>query len=189
MVPPRNGSFEVLAGALERAVASGLITTDQAERVLAAERSRGELRPTGRRPPVTEALGYLGGLLALSGAVTLAIQYWPVLPLAGRLALLAAVAFATWVVGARIGDAAAPELLRLRGALWFGSSAAVAGFVGQLTSDVVHVGSAAVLTWSGMAVTGHAGLLWRLRDRTRAAPGLPRRDVGHRRRRCSVGRW
>ncbi|MGH3915716.1 MAG: hypothetical protein ACRDTC_20250 [Pseudonocardiaceae bacterium] len=33
----------------------------------------------------------------------------------------------TWAVGARIGDAAVPALFRLRGALWFGSSAAVAG--------------------------------------------------------------
>lgn len=156
---------DAVAEALQRAVVAGILSAEQAEAVLAAERSRAEHADLPGRLPVTEALGYLGGLLALSGAVTLALQYWPDLPTAGRLALLAAVAIVTWLVGARIGAEAAPALLRLRGALWFGSSAAVAAFAGQLVRDVADAGEAGVALSVGAAGAVHAGLLWRLRDR------------------------
>ncbi|MDQ4011992.1 MAG: hypothetical protein M3228_15160 [Actinomycetota bacterium] len=158
---PRGG----LDGVLQRAVEAGILSTDQAQAVLAAERTHGEQFGGGRRLPVTEALGYLAGLLALSGAVTLAIQYWLDVPVAGRLGLLAAVAAATWLVGARIGDGSASALVRLRGALWFASSAAMAALAGQTAWDVAHAGDAAVWLAAGAAAAVHAGLLWQLRDR------------------------
>jgi hypothetical protein len=154
-----------LAEVLRRAVAARIISADQAQAVLAAERARREISGGGRRLPVIEALGYLGGLLALSGAVTLVIQYWREVPTAGRLVLLATVAATTWLVGARIGDASAAALIRLRGALWLACSAAVAAFAGQAASDLAHAGDAPVWLWSGVAATASGGLLWWLRDR------------------------
>jgi predicted membrane protein DUF2157 len=154
-----------LAEVLERAVVARILSAEQAQAVLAAERARGESSSAGRRLPVTEALGYLGGLLALSGAVTLALQYWREVPIAGRLGLLAAVAAATWLVGARIGDGSAPALIRLRGALWFASSAAVAALAGQIAWDVAHAGESAAWLSAGAAAAVHAALLWRGRDR------------------------
>ncbi|MDQ4093041.1 MAG: hypothetical protein M3143_06450 [Actinomycetota bacterium] len=154
-----------LEGVLQRAVESGTLSADQAQAVLAAERTRREQFGGGRRLPVTEALGYFAGLLALSGAATLAIQYWRDVPIAGRLGLLAAVAAATWLVGAWIADGSAPALIRLRGALWFGSSVAVAALAGQIAWDVAHAGEATVWLAAGAAVAVHAGLLWQLRDR------------------------
>lgn len=157
MTTPRD-----LAEVLKRAVAAQILSADQAQAVLAAERTRAG---GGRRLPVIEAVGYLGGLLALSGAVTLVIQYWRQVPTAGRLGLLAAVAAATWLVGARIGEASAAALVRLRGALWLASSAAVAAFAGQAVADLAHAGDAPVWLWAGVAAAVHGGLLWRLRDR------------------------
>lgn len=155
-----------LAGALHRAVAAGIISAEQADAVLAAEGPRGgSAQRSGPRLPVTEALGYLGGLLAISGAVTLVVQYWRDVPIAGRLALLAAVAIATWVVGERIADGSAPALVRLRGALWFASSVAVAAFVGQFVWDVAHGSEETVVLSCGAAATIHAALLWRWHDR------------------------
>jgi hypothetical protein len=154
-----------LAEVLERAVLARILSAEQAQAVLAAERARGENSSPGRRLPVAEALGYLGGLLALSGAVTLVLQYWREVPIAGRLGLLAAVAAATWLVGARIGDGSAPALIRLRGALWFASSAAVAAFAGQVAWDVAHAGESAAWLSAGAAAAVHAALLWRWRDR------------------------
>ena len=87
-----------LAEVLERAVLARILSAEQAQAVLAAERARGESSSPGRRLPLTEALGYLGGLLALSGAVTLVLQYWREVPIAGRVGLLAAVAATTWLV-------------------------------------------------------------------------------------------
>lgn len=165
MTSQRNHRPDDLAGALRRAVEAQILTADQAQAVLAAERTRGEASGGGLRLPVTEALGYLGGLLALSGAVTLAIQYWRDVPTAGRLGLLAAVAVATWLVGARIGDGSAPALIRLRGALWFASTAAVAAFAGEVVWDVAHAGESAVWLSAGAAAAVHAALLWQLRDR------------------------
>jgi hypothetical protein len=81
------------------------------------------------------------------------------------LAVLAAVAAATWLVGARIGDSSAPALIRLRGALWFASSAAVAAFAGQAAWDVAHAGESVAWLSAGAAAAVHAALLWRWRDR------------------------
>ncbi len=156
---------DALGEALQRAVDAGILSAEQAQAVLAAERTRGEQSGGDRRLPVTEALGYLGGLLALSGAVTLAIQYWRDVPIAGRLGLLAAVAAAPWLVGARIGDGSASALVRLRGALWFASSAAVAALAGHVAWDVAHAGESTVWLSAGAAAAVHAGLLWQLRDR------------------------
>jgi hypothetical protein len=165
MTSQRNRRSDDLAAALQRAVEAGILGAGQAQAVLAAEQIRGETADGGGRLPVTEALGYLGGLLALSGAVTLAIQYWRDVPTAGRLGLFAAVAAATWLVGARIGDGSAPALIRLRGALWFASSAAVAAFAGQVAWDVLHAGESVVWLAAGAAAAVHAGLLWQVRDR------------------------
>lgn len=165
MTSQRNRRPDDLEGVLRRAVEAQILDADQAQAVLAAERTRGKASDDDRRLPVTEALGYLGGLLALSGAVTLAIQYWSDVPTAGRLGLLAAVAVATWLVGARIDDGSAPALIRLRGALWFASSVAVAALVGQAAHDVAHAGVPMVWLSAGAAAAVHAGLLWRLRDR------------------------
>lgn len=161
-----SSSADRLDGVLHRAVRAGILSADQAEAVLAAERSRQEQQdPLSRRLPVTEALGYLGGLLVLCGAVTLAVQYWLELSVTARLVLLAAAAVITWLVGARIADPAAPALRRLRGALWFASSLAAAGFAAELASDAGQLDDPAIVIAAGATGAVHAGLLWRLRDR------------------------
>ncbi len=80
MASQRDHRPDDLAAALQRAVEARILSTDQAQAVLAAERVR-DYAPGGRRLPVTEALSYLGGLLSLSGAVTLGIHYWREVPL------------------------------------------------------------------------------------------------------------
>ncbi|MDQ2882600.1 MAG: hypothetical protein M3Y48_15765 [Actinomycetota bacterium] len=97
--------------------------------------------------------------------MTLAVQYWRDVPMAGRLGLLALVAATTWLVGARIRDGSAPALIRLRSALWFASSAAVATLAGQVAWDVARAGESTVWLSAGAAAAVLAGLLWRLRDR------------------------
>lgn len=156
-----------LAGALRRAVEARILSAEQAQAVLDAERARSG---GGRRLPVIEAVGYLGALLALSGAVTLVLQYWREVPTAGRLGLLAAVAAVTWLVGARIGEDAAAALIRLRAALWFASTAAAAAFAGQAASDLAHAGDAPIWLWAGLAAAVHSGLLWGLPGRLRDRP-------------------
>lgn len=162
MTMPRRRRSGDLAEVLQRAVAAQILSAGQAQAVLDAERTRAE---GNRRQPVIEALGYLGGLLALSGAVTLVVQYWREVPIAARLTLLAAVAAVTWLVGTRIDHADSAQLSRLRGALWFASSAAVATFAGQVASDFAHARETLVWLWAGLAAAVHSGLLWQLRNR------------------------
>ncbi|MGB9281913.1 MAG: hypothetical protein WCB57_17845 [Pseudonocardiaceae bacterium] len=164
MASQREHRPDDLAAALQRAVEARILSADQAQAVLAAERVR-DYATGGRRLPVTEALGYLGGLLALSGVVTLSIQYWRAVPTAGRLGLFAVVAATTWLVGTRIADGSESALIRLRGALWFASSAAVAALAGQVAWDVAHVRESMVWLSAGAVAAVQAGLLWRLRDR------------------------
>lgn len=156
-----------LAGALRRAVEARILSAEQAQAVLDAERARSG---GSRRLPVIEAVGYLGALLALSGAVTLVLQYWREVPTAGRLGLLAAVAAVTWLVGARIGEDAATALIRLRAALWLASTAAAAAFSGQAASDLAHAADAAIWLWAGLVAAVHSGLLWGLPGRLRDRP-------------------
>ena len=165
MSTPRRRRDGELADVLARAVDAGILDGAQARAVLDAEQARGAAPGGNRRMLVTEALGYLGGLLALSGAVILTTQYWREVAVAGRLGLLAAVAAVTWLVGIRIGDGSVPALIRLRGAVWLVSSAAVAALAEQVARDVAHVGEPAVWLSVGTAVAVHAGLLWWLRDR------------------------
>lgn len=164
--PQRERPAGPVADALRRAVSAGIITPAQADAVLAAE-GAGNPATTRvrRRVPLTEALGYLGGVLALSGALTLAVELWDDVPTWGRLVVLTAVAGATWLVGARIDGDAAPALVRLRGALWFISSVAVAALAGQVASDVAGSGDTTALLSGGSAAAVHGGLLWRRRDR------------------------
>jgi hypothetical protein len=56
-------------------------------------------------------------------------------------------------------------LNKLRGALWFASSAAVAAFAGQAASELAHAREALVWLCAGAAAALHSGLLWRLQDR------------------------
>lgn len=70
MTMPRQRRIGDLAEVLQRAVAAQILSAEQAQAVLDAERTRAG---GDRRRPVIEAVGYLGGLLALSSAVTLVI--------------------------------------------------------------------------------------------------------------------
>jgi hypothetical protein len=144
---PRKRRAGELADALARAVDAGILDGAQARAVLDAEHAHGAASGGGRRVLVTEALGYLGALLALSGAVMLATQYWREVPVAGRLGLLAAVAAVaavTWLVGIRIGDGSAPALIRLRGAV---------GWMAVLPPPVLALAGGGVAVLAGVGIT------------------------------------
>lgn len=162
-----------LAQDLDRWVAADLLAADQAEAILAHEQGRpvpvparaAAPRPSGRVPVVAEALGYLGGVLALVGLVLVLAHYWPDLATPGRLALsgVAAVALVGGGFAVRPHDDAA--LTRLRWFLWLLSSAATAVFVGVLVTGDVERDPQTVLFWCSAAVAVQSGLLWWWRNR------------------------
>ena len=98
---------------------------------------------------VVELLGYLGGVLAIIGAVLLAARFWQDLATWTRLSLLGVVAAALWAAGAMVHEHADPALWRLRGVLWLLSSAAVAFFAALFAADVLELSGEAGPWWPG----------------------------------------
>lgn len=172
---PRPGP----AGDLARWVAAGLLSEEQAAAILAHEQAAATAAPVPvatraapvpgrprRVPVVAEALGYLGGMLAIIGLVLLVGQYWPDMATAGRLALSGAGALVLLGAGFVVREQEDPALARLRGFLWLASAAATAVFAGVLAADGFDADSAeSVAVASAGAVATHGGLLWWWRDR------------------------
>jgi hypothetical protein len=161
---------------LTRWVAEGLVSADQAQAILEHEQAQAVIsrsdrvakEPTReRRSPIfVEALGYLGGVLAIAGLTLLVANYWPELSTSIRLGLSLGTALLLGGVGGLVHEQHDPTLARLRWFLWTLSSAAAALFTGVLMIDVLDVDTPllAVGACSG-TVAAINGLLWRWRDR------------------------
>ncbi len=156
---------------LARWVAAGLLSERQSAAIVAHEEAMARaVAPVsappsvpGRRrvPVVAEALGYLGGILAMVGLALVVAQYWPDMALAGRLALSGAGAIGFLVAGALVHEPSDPALARLRGFLWLLATAATGLFAGVLVADGFEAAGTetVVLACSG-AVAFESGLLW-----------------------------
>ncbi len=173
---PRTGADD-LERYLARWVAAGLLSEQQRAAILAHEQAASRTAPTepappspapGRRrvPVVAEALGYLGGILAMVGLGLVVAQYWPDMALAGRSALSGAGAIGFLVAGALVHEEADPALARLRGFLWLAATAATTLFAGVLATDGFGtVGTKTVLLVCSGVVVLESGLLWWWRER------------------------
>jgi hypothetical protein len=161
---------------LARWVAAGLLGAGQADAI--REHERGP-RPAGpgvvpaaapsgtraRIPVVAEALGYLGGVLALAGLGLLVGRYWPDMGPGARLALSGGGAIAFLVAGGLVPERADPALARLHGFLWLAATAAIGLFVGVLVADSFDGAVQTVVLASSGSVALVSGALWRGRDR------------------------
>jgi len=133
-----------LAADLDRWVAAGLLAQDQATAILAHEApaapspaptAPAPAGPRSRVPVVAEALGYLGGALALGGVVLVLADRWSDLATGSRLALALAGVVLFGVAGALTPADTDPALARLRAFLWLLSSAATAVAAAVLVTD------------------------------------------------------
>jgi Predicted membrane protein (DUF2157) len=164
-----------LPAQLERWVRDGLISSDQAARIAAAEGlpvSRPEARPgdgsgflaAGRGGYVVEALGYLGGTLAAVAGFIAVNQVWPDIPDWAELAFAGAGAVLLLITGAAIRAGSDPALLRLRSVLWALSAGCVAAFTALLAGRRLDLdGTAEGLLTSAVTAAWAMALWWRLR--------------------------
>jgi len=164
---PRQVAPDTLQAQLRRWVAGGLITDEQAAAILAAEPLRSAVAPVARRrvPVAFEVVGYLGGSLAIIGALLLVARLWRDLPAWGRLSLLAVLAAVLCIAGALVNEHGEPAPRRLRGFLWLLSSAAVASFGGLLAVEVVDLRAEQAAFLAGLMTAVHASVLWRRQPR------------------------
>jgi len=157
---------------LGRWVADGLIDAGQADRIEAAEAARnrqagagGEVAspphgPGQRRGLVVEALGYLGGTLAIVAGFIAVSLLWPKIPTSAELAFAAGGAAALLGAGAAIRAVDDPPLGRLRSVLWLLSVASLAAFAGVLAAQVWDFRWLATAVTTAAAATAYAAALW-----------------------------
>lgn len=104
-----------LTNSLQEWVAAGLIDEDQAQAIRAHETAP---RSGTRVPLVAEALGYVGGLLALVAIVILLAEAWEELGTSAKLILVAVVAVVFLAVGAYFKTMSNDAAGRLSSFLW-----------------------------------------------------------------------
>jgi hypothetical protein len=153
-----------LRAGLERWVAAGTISREQADAILAAEAEEGR-QAGGRRTVAVEALGYVGGALALVAGVTIGAGQFARLGQGGKIALLFVVTAGLFAGGWWLRDARTSTLRRLGSLLWFLSVGSWAGLL-QVWFDGVawfrlHDGLA-----TAAGTTVYAGALYLLERRS-----------------------
>lgn len=152
---------------LEHWVAEGLITEVQAERISTDEHqlSPPEAPPARRTSLVTEALGYVGGVLVVLASLLLTAQFWDDLSVGLRLALTGAAVALLLGVGAALPARPGTAGERLRSVAWMLSSAALAFLLGMFAVEVLdwQDDDTALLVAAGSAA--YTAALW-LRSRT-----------------------
>lgn len=157
---------------LARWQAAGLLTEAEVSAIVEYERAQLTLRPvtTGgvqpvrRLPSAAEALGYLGGLLAIVGMVLLVARYWDDITLAGRLGVSGGLAVVLFAAGWFVPEDHEPALRRMRWFVWLLSSAATAVFGGVLGWEW-SPDSVKVPLVGAVVVALHDAPLWWRRDR------------------------
>jgi hypothetical protein len=176
-LPAPSAAHAGVAAELDRWRSAGLLSDEQVASILDHERAHHPLPPpplvvteppaVARRqlPDVTEALGYLGGVLAIVGMSLLVGRYWSDIPVAGRLGLSGGVAAALFGVGLMVAEDREPALRRMRWFLWLVSSAATAVFGGVLAWELVGDDDLRVPLAAAAAVVLHDAFLWWRRER------------------------
>jgi len=166
-----------LAADLDRWVAARVLDEEHAAAILGFERGRMAARApvtvppaprparARRIPPVAEALGYLGGILAVVGLGLVVASYWPDMPTAARLAISGVAAVALVAGGFLVDERADPALARLRWVLWLASTAAAGLVVGVVMVDVIDATDQVTAAVVATAIAVHSGALWAGRDR------------------------
>lgn len=147
---------------LERWVEHGLISSAQAARIVADERAARSStggRP-GRGPMLTEALGYVGGVLVVVAGLLLTAQLWSDLALWARLGLTTASAALLLGLGAALPVGLGTAAGRLHSAAWGLSSATVAFLLGLLAVEVLDTREADTALVVAAGATAYSLVLW-----------------------------
>lgn len=170
--PPTTltGTSSSALAALDRWVAAGLVSPEQAAAIRAAEAPTvvgPTVEPVRRRVPVVaEALGYLGGVLGIVGFSIFIARFWSDLGVGGRLATSLGGTTAFVVGGALVREQSEASLARLRGFLWLAATAAAGVAGGVVARDLFDSETTDTTAFAvAVAVTLVGAALWGLRDR------------------------
>lgn len=133
--------------------------------VTGAERAGAGVAPgraAGRTPLTVEALGYVGGVLAIVAGFVSVHMLWPDVPVGAQLAFAAVAAVALGGAASVMTVGGEPAFARLRSVLWLMSTVSVTVFMGVLSDQVWHLSGVSGLLVTA-AVTAVCGVVawWR----------------------------
>jgi hypothetical protein len=120
----RSVSAADLAGLLDHWISADIISREQADRIR-EDRAQAPRRQDHTGSLVTEAMGYLGGVIVVVGLGLVLGRFWPDLTAFGRIGLAGAVAAILLAAGAVVPGRAGAAGVRLRGVLWLAGSLSV----------------------------------------------------------------
>ncbi len=115
---------------------------------------------------MAEALGYVGGILAVVAGFIAMTELWPGITSGAQLAFAAAGTIALGAAAALVRAGDSPALRRLRSVLWLLSTACLVAFMGVLAGQIWHFSPVDTTLVATAAATPYAAVLW---WRTRAA--------------------
>lgn len=167
----RTASSVDLDRAIDRWVAAHLLTSEQAAAIRRHEEGLPAESPavpaTRRRvPPIAEALGYLGGILAIVGVAVFIGGFWDDLAAGTRVGITAGAAAAFAIGGLAVPARREPALRRLRGFIWTLAAVAAAIAGGVVTHDVFDATSErATVVGGAVAAFIVSAALWAWRTR------------------------
>lgn len=150
-------------------VADGIITAEQATR-MRADLTVPLMVPSGGLPAaiprtsraalVTEALGYLGGVIILVALGLVIGNLWDELSVGVRLALVGVVTVLLLVAGALIPARLGATGARLRSVLWLASSAALAAFLALGASEWAGWADETQAMCAALGTALYSAVLW-----------------------------
>lgn len=161
---PAKAGPEDLRGQLDRWTAAGLISAEQAERILTAEGASALPERDGRVSLVAEGLGYVGGVLVLVAAGTIAGRYWTELGDAGQLALVFGASVLLLAVGALLPTRLGAAGSRLRSVSWLIGLVLFGTGFALLADDLELPGDTAALITGAASALLALPLWWRQRS-------------------------
>lgn len=174
-VPQATGRAEtssnVAEALVQRWAAAKLISADQADAIRAYERDQvvqaAEMAPrTSRVHAIAESLGYLGGVLGLTGVVILIAQFWNDFDDSIRLAVPAVATVVLIIAGGFVHERSGTVMWRLRTFLWTLATATAGVFGWVFARSVLEVDDERRVWMSvGCVVAVVSFSLWARRDR------------------------
>jgi hypothetical protein len=160
-----------VSAAIERWLGDAIITPQQATQMRAdlpapappAGAQGGPPTPMPRTPRaalVTEALGYLGGVIILVALGLVAGSLWDELSVGVRLALIGVITVLLLVAGALIPARLGVTGTRLRSVLWLASSAALAALLGLSASEWTSWSDETLVMFAALGTALYSAVLW-----------------------------
>jgi hypothetical protein len=147
-------------------VRAGIISPEQADRILALEAPRAPAAPSGtartpgpeageRRARIAEVVGYIGAAFALGAVGLLVVEFWPDLAVWARVVLALLLTLTALGGGLLLRGRERAAVSRLVGVLWTAAVAGVAWTTGIIAWDVLGIEE----RWMPTTVAGAAALV------------------------------